>query len=102
MAGNPYRSSEPGLGPLMRDIKNKICTSVPSEVKMVVEAITRDRTINRQLTTVPPAFRTSQIVGKHSPSSAVIANSIRLEFLDNLVSIELYVKVDTKEAAKRK
>uniref|UniRef100_A0A8D8THS7 E3 ubiquitin-protein ligase UBR4 n=1 Tax=Cacopsylla melanoneura TaxID=428564 RepID=A0A8D8THS7_9HEMI len=25
MLGNPYKSSEPGLGPLMRDIKNKIC-----------------------------------------------------------------------------
>ena len=26
MQGNPYKSSDPGLGPLMRDIKNKICT----------------------------------------------------------------------------
>ncbi|RMZ99744.1 E3 ubiquitin- ligase UBR4-like [Brachionus plicatilis] len=26
MLGNPYSSSEPGLGPLMRNIKNKICT----------------------------------------------------------------------------
>jgi len=26
MSGNPYSSKEPGLGPLMRDIKNKICT----------------------------------------------------------------------------
>ena len=25
MLGNPYQSSEPGLGPLMRDVKNKIC-----------------------------------------------------------------------------
>ncbi|KAI5699920.1 hypothetical protein M8J75_011084 [Diaphorina citri] len=25
MLGNPYKSTEPGLGPLMRDIKNKIC-----------------------------------------------------------------------------
>ncbi|XP_076455251.1 E3 ubiquitin-protein ligase UBR4-like isoform X3 [Babylonia areolata] len=25
MLGNPYSSNEPGLGPLMRDIKNKIC-----------------------------------------------------------------------------
>lgn len=25
MPGNPYSSSEPGIGPLMRDIKNKIC-----------------------------------------------------------------------------
>lgn len=25
MLGNPYPSSEPGLGPLMRDVKNKIC-----------------------------------------------------------------------------
>lgn len=25
MVGNPYKSSDPGLGPLMRDIKNKIC-----------------------------------------------------------------------------
>lgn len=25
MLGNPYKSSDPGLGPLMRDIKNKIC-----------------------------------------------------------------------------
>lgn len=26
MQGNPYRCTDPGLGPLMRDIKNKICT----------------------------------------------------------------------------
>ena len=26
MLGNPYSSREPGLGPLMREIKNKICT----------------------------------------------------------------------------
>jgi len=25
MLGNPYSSSEAGLGPLMRDVKNKIC-----------------------------------------------------------------------------
>ncbi|XP_047102506.1 protein purity of essence [Schistocerca piceifrons] len=25
MVGNPYASTEPGLGPLMRDVKNKIC-----------------------------------------------------------------------------
>jgi E3 ubiquitin-protein ligase UBR4 len=25
MLGNPYSSREPGLGPLMREIKNKIC-----------------------------------------------------------------------------
>ncbi len=25
MKGNPYSSSEAGLGPLMRDVKNKIC-----------------------------------------------------------------------------
>ena len=26
MQGNPYRSRDSGLGPLMRDVKNKICT----------------------------------------------------------------------------
>lgn len=26
MSGNPYSSKESGLGPLMRDIKNRICT----------------------------------------------------------------------------
>ena len=26
MQGNPYSSKDPGLGPLMRDVKNKICT----------------------------------------------------------------------------
>ena len=25
MLGNPYSSNEPGPGPLMRDVKNKIC-----------------------------------------------------------------------------
>ena len=28
MLGNPYSSNEPSLGPLMRNIKNKICTDV--------------------------------------------------------------------------
>ena len=28
MQGNPYRSKEVGLGPLMRDVKNKICTGM--------------------------------------------------------------------------
>jgi E3 ubiquitin-protein ligase UBR4 len=26
MLGNPYSSNEPSLGPLMRNVKNKICT----------------------------------------------------------------------------
>ena len=26
MQGNPYPSTTPGVGPLMRDVKNKICT----------------------------------------------------------------------------
>jgi E3 ubiquitin-protein ligase UBR4 len=26
MLGNPYSSKDPGLGPLMREVKNKICT----------------------------------------------------------------------------
>ena len=26
MLGNPYSCNEPGLAPLMRDVKNKICT----------------------------------------------------------------------------
>jgi E3 ubiquitin-protein ligase UBR4 len=26
MLGNPYSSNEAGIGPLMRDVKNKICT----------------------------------------------------------------------------
>ena len=30
MQGNPYSSQETGLGPLMRDIKNKICTGQSS------------------------------------------------------------------------
>lgn len=25
MLGNPYSSNDPGMGPLMRDVKNKIC-----------------------------------------------------------------------------
>ena len=28
MLGNPYSSNEHGLGPLMRDVKNKICQGV--------------------------------------------------------------------------
>ena len=30
MLGNPYSSAQPGLGPLMRDVKNKICTGTYS------------------------------------------------------------------------
>lgn len=30
MQGNPYLSTTAGLGPLMRDVKNKICTGQPS------------------------------------------------------------------------
>ena len=25
MVGNPYPSTDPGMGPLMRDVKNRIC-----------------------------------------------------------------------------
>ena len=32
MQGNPYLSTTPGLGPLMRDVKNKICTGETSYV----------------------------------------------------------------------
>ena len=31
MQGNPYPSTSPGLGPLMRDVKNKICTGEREE-----------------------------------------------------------------------
>lgn len=31
MLGNPYSSSEAGLGPLMRDVKNKICQGLMSD-----------------------------------------------------------------------
>lgn len=33
MLGNPYSSNEPGLGPLMRDIKNKICQGEFSDLR---------------------------------------------------------------------
>ena len=32
MSGNPYSSKAQGLGPLMRDVKNKICTGKKSTV----------------------------------------------------------------------
>ena len=35
MLGNPYSSNEPGLGPLMRDIKNKICQGECSVLGLV-------------------------------------------------------------------
>lgn len=31
MLGNPYGSNEPGLGPLMRDVKNKICQGIQKQ-----------------------------------------------------------------------
>lgn len=36
MQGNPYSSNEPGLGPLMRDIKNKICQDVSIGCKRLI------------------------------------------------------------------
>jgi len=36
MLGNPYNSNEPGLGPLMRDVKNKICQGEVSAVVLHV------------------------------------------------------------------
>lgn len=33
MLGNPYSSNEPGLGPLMRDVKNKICQGMYLQIK---------------------------------------------------------------------
>lgn len=35
MLGNPYSSNEPGLGPLMRDVKNKICQGTVYSEKTV-------------------------------------------------------------------
>lgn len=34
MQGNPYKSGDAGLGPLMRDIKNKICTGSWSQCSL--------------------------------------------------------------------
>ena len=36
MPGNPYSCKEAGLGPLMRDIKNKICTGIPFTSKSLL------------------------------------------------------------------
>ncbi len=43
MQGNPYPSSTPGLGPLMRDVKNKICTGKPGKfyAKLNVSMVTK-------------------------------------------------------------
>ncbi len=35
MQSNPYSSTEPELGPLMRDIKNKICQEVRPDIRNV-------------------------------------------------------------------
>ena len=35
MQGNPYPSTTPGLGPLMRKVKNKICTGRDSVILSV-------------------------------------------------------------------
>ena len=43
MQGNPYRSREAGLGPLMRDIKNKICTGEEEQVELVPRFISSSR-----------------------------------------------------------
>ena len=41
MLGNPYSSNEPGLGPLMRDVKNKICqgTNLNLTIAYIVEKL---------------------------------------------------------------
>ena len=39
MQGNPYRSRDPGLGPLMRDIKNKICTGEEKKEMLFAHSI---------------------------------------------------------------
>ena len=36
MLGNPYNSNEPGLGPLMRDVKNKICQGEMSQLSLLI------------------------------------------------------------------
>ena len=36
MQGNPYTSNEPDLGPLMRDVKNKICRGMCSDLILYV------------------------------------------------------------------
>jgi hypothetical protein len=42
MQGNPYSSTEPGLGPLMRDIKNKICQDVSQSIDLIRQFIIFD------------------------------------------------------------
>ena len=41
MQGNPYSSAEPGLGPLMRDIKNKICQDVSLFYRHLLKTINK-------------------------------------------------------------
>ena len=48
MLGNPYSSNEPGLGPLMRDIKNKICTGKLLKLKENYKSYTPHVCIERK------------------------------------------------------
>ena len=47
MQGNPYPSTSPGLGPLMRDVKNKICTGESKGVWFFCTAVMSHHTSRR-------------------------------------------------------
>ncbi len=45
MLGNPYSSNEPGLGPLMRDVKNKICQGTAKSFVMGKSLVEKIQTV---------------------------------------------------------
>ena len=95
MLGNPYSSNEPGLGPLMRNVKNKICTDCELiallEDDNGMELLVNNKIISLDLA-VKDVFKKvwlSEVLSEHEPMRVVyrmtgLSGDATEDIIDNL------------------
>jgi hypothetical protein len=95
MLGNPYSSNEPGLGPLMRNIKNKICTDCELiallEDDNGMELLVNNKIISLDLSVrdVHKKVWLSEVLSEHEPMRIVyrmtgLSGDATEDIIDNL------------------
>ena len=95
MLGNPYSSNEPGLGPLMRNVKNKICTDCEL-VALLDDDNGMELLVNNKIISLDLAVRDvykkvwlSEVLSEHEPMRVVyrmtgLSGDATEDIIDNL------------------
>ena len=95
MLGNPYSSNEPGLGPLMRNVKNRICTDCELVALLEddngMELLVNNKIISLDLTVrdVYKKVWLTEVLSEHEPMRVVyrmtgLSGDATEDIIDNL------------------